>query len=222
MHISFEKLNRIENRLIVFVKSGQYQNLDLFVPALPCDEENLSEVKIYLIGINALLKKTAEYSKVSLGDTACLSAKIISNIKNLDYVTDFSGFLKEICISYCELVGKLSNFKYSTPVNRAIIKINTNLSDDLSLHSLAKFNNISAAHFSSLFKKETGVTLTEYVKSKRIDFAKELLSTTDLKIKNIATICGIADDNYFIKLFKKYENLTPKEYREHISKNKNP
>ena len=214
LHISLEKLNRIENRLIVFVKSGQYQNIDLFVPALPCDEENLSEIKIYLVGINALLKKTAEYSKVPLGDTACLSAKTISKINSLGYITDFSGILKEICISYCELVGKLSDFKYSTPVNKAIIKINTNLSDDLSLHTLANFNNISAAHFSYLFKKETGVTLTEYVNTKRIDFAKELLSTTDLKIKDIASMCGIGDDNYFIKLFKKYEKVTPKEFRD--------
>ncbi len=214
MHISFEKLNRIENRLIVFVKSGQYQNLDLFVPALPCDEENLSEVKIYLIGFNALLKKTAEYSSVSLQDTAYLSAKIISKINDLDYISDFSGIIKEICISYCELVGSLSHFKYSTPVNRAIIKINSNLSDDLSLHTLAKFNNISAAHFSSLFKNETGVTLTEYVNVKRINYAKELLSTSNLKIKDISSMCGIGDDNYFIKLFKKYENMTPKEFRD--------
>ena len=214
MHISFEKLNCIENRLIVFVKSGQHQNLDLFVPALPCDEENLNEVKIYLIGFNALLKKTAEFSKVPLSDANSLSAKIISKINNLDYISDFSGILKEICISYCELVGRLSNFKYSTPINRAIIKINSNLSDDLSLHTLAKFNNISAAHFSNLFKKETGITLTEYVNTKRIDFAKDLLCTTNLKIKDIAAMCGIGDDNYFIKLFKKYENITPKEFRD--------
>ena len=216
LNITSEKLNRIENRLIVFVKSGQYQNLDLFVPSLPCDEENLNEVKIYLIGFNALLKKTAEYSKVPLSDIDFLSAKIISKINDLDYTADFSGILKEICISYCELVGKLSDFKYSTPVSRAIIKINSNLSDDLSLHTLAKFNNISAAHFSSLFKKETGVTLTEYVNSKRIDFSKQLLSTSNLKIKDISEMCGIKDVNYFIKLFKKYENATPKEYRESL------
>ncbi len=218
MNISYEKLSNIENRLIVFVKSGQCHNFDLFIPSLPCDEHNLSEVKIYLIGFNALLKKTAEYTNVPHEETALLSAQTISKINALNHITDFSGILKEIAISYCQLVNKLSDFKYSVPVNRAIIKINGNLSEDLSLQTLAKFNNISAGHFSSLFKRETGVTLTEYVNTKRIAYSKELLITSNLKIKEISAICGIKDLNYFIKLFKKYENTTPKDYRERLFK----
>ena len=203
MTIPYEKLTNIENRLIVFVKSGQYNNFDLFIPALPCDEYNLPEVKNYLIGFNALLKKTAEYAKVSHEDAFALSTQFISKINSLNHITDFSEILKQITISYCQLVNKLSNFKYSVPVNRAIIRINGNLSEDLSLKTLARFNNISAGHFSGLFKKETGISLTEYVNSKRIAYSKKLLVTSNLKIKEIATVCGIKDPNYFIKLFKK-------------------
>lgn len=218
MNIPYEKLSNIENQLIVFVKSGQYHNFDLFIPPFPCDEHNLSEIKTYLIGFNALLKKTAEYAKVSHEDAFALSSQTVSEINALTHITDFSGILKKITVSYCKLVSSHSDFKFSTSVNRAIIKINRNLSEDLSLKALAQFNNISAGHFSGLFKKETGVTLTEYVNTKRIEYSKELLVTSNLKIKEIATICGIKDLNYFIKLFKKYENTTPKEYRENLLK----
>ena len=74
--------------------------------------------------------------------------------------------------------------------------------------------NVNASYLSKLFKKETGITLTEYVAKKRIEQAAFLLTSTNLQIQTVAQNCGIYDVNYFTKLFKKHTGKTPKEYRE--------
>jgi YesN/AraC family two-component response regulator len=92
--------------------------------------------------------------------------------------------------------------------------IDLDLSADLSLSTLAKQQNISSAYLSALFKRETGKTLSEYIRDKRIEYAAYLLSTTHLQVQTVALHCGIMDVQYFSKIFKKQMGKTPKEYRE--------
>ena len=90
------------------------------------------------------------------------------------------------------------------------------------IDDLCSYNAISAefalnsSYVSSLFKRETGSTLTNFVNNKRIEHAIYLLNTTKLPIQDIAVQCGITDVNYFTKLFKKIKNMTPSQYREMI------
>ena len=94
------------------------------------------------------------------------------------------------------------------------MQIDTDLTADLSLYSLAKHLNVNASYLSSLFKKETGSTLTDYVNRKKVRHAAHLLHTTNVQIQAVAQYCGISDVNYFIRIFKKYMGKTPKEYRD--------
>lgn len=94
-----------------------------------------------------------------------------------------------------------------------LLLIAYDLSGDLSLHSLASMQNISSGYLSTLFKKEVGVTLTDYVNSRRVKQASQLLRSTVLQIQTIAQYCGISDVNYFSKTFKRYLGCTPKDYR---------
>ena len=87
---------------------------------------------------------------------------------------------------------------------------------DLSLNAQAGLLNVNSSYLSTLFKKETGTTLTEYVNKKRIRHAVFLLNTTTMQIQMVAQHCGIPDVNYFTKTFKKYIGKTPKEYRDFI------
>ena len=77
--------------------------------------------------------------------------------------------------------------------------------------------NISPSYLSALFKQEVGKTLTEYVNSKRIERAMQLLETTRLQVQTIAQNCGILDVHYFSKIFKKTTGMTPKEYRASVT-----
>lgn len=211
--INAQKLSDLENLLIAKVKTGQSKDIELFIPSFSVDKTNTHKFKVYLIGINALLKKAAESSGVNLSTLSPISDELLLKINNFTLDGEATDLLAEIAVRYCNSVAKVTNYKYSTPVIKAIAKIESSPNDDLSLKALAKFNNISAGHFSSLFKKETGVTLTDYVNRRRVEYSKDFLLVGDLKIKEIAEMCGFRDDNYYIRLFKKYEGITPKKFR---------
>ena len=81
---------------------------------------------------------------------------------------------------------------------------------------MAREQNLSAGYLSAVFKQETGKTLTEYIRDKRIKHAQYLLGTTHLQIQTVALHCGIMDVHYFSKTFKKQTGKTPKEYRDEL------
>ena len=64
-----------------------------------------------------------------------------------------------------------------------------------------------------LFKKEFGVTFKNYVIGKRIDVAKNLLTTTDLPINTISDSVGYSNYSYFTRIFKKITGSTPMDFR---------
>ena len=85
--------------------------------------------------------------------------------------------------------------------------------ESLSLNQVAREVNISANYLSAVFSQEMGATFTEYVTSKRMDRAKELLRTTDKRSGEVAAAVGYRDPHYFSFLFKKTQGCTPRDYR---------
>ncbi len=71
----------------------------------------------------------------------------------------------------------------------------------------------SPSVLSTLFKNNVGINFKEYVQRFRIDKAKYLLTSTDMKVSIIASDIGYSDIKFFSKLFKEYEGMTPSEYR---------
>ena len=99
-------------------------------------------------------------------------------------------------------------------ITKAKRYINENLSNDLSVSEIASYLYITPNYLSKLFKKITGEGCNEYIVRKRIEKAKLLLETTNLKASKIALLVGYNDTNYFSLAFKKNTGLCPKKYRE--------
>ncbi|MBQ8305843.1 MAG: response regulator [Blautia sp.] len=113
---------------------------------------------------------------------------------------------------------KLSDYQdrqasFSKPVAMVIEYIRKNYGGDLSLTRIAEYVELSPNYICSLFKKETGGNLTGYVMEFRINRAKELFFSTNMKSYEIAEACGFVDESYFSKSFKKVTGLAPSEFR---------
>jgi len=87
------------------------------------------------------------------------------------------------------------------------------LTDKLNLKVLAQNAGMSTASLYRLFKRELGISPVEYIILERIKLAKKLLKNQDVYIKNVSFETGFDDCNYFIRTFKYYEGITPKQYQ---------
>ncbi|WP_163538652.1 AraC family transcriptional regulator [Gracilibacillus sp. YIM 98692] len=93
-----------------------------------------------------------------------------------------------------------------------------NAFEGISLSDVAEKFSYNKDYLSRFFKKKTGKTLQSYLHKLRITKAKDLLVGTRSPIKVISNRVGIEDEKYFMRLFKKYEKMTPTEYRKAYAK----
>ncbi len=106
-----------------------------------------------------------------------------------------------------------SNDTVSDGVKKTTAYIAKNYKNKISLSDLSELAGFSPYYFTRVFKKETGMTPHQYLLSTRISVAKYNLSTTRMTISEIASNCGFDDDSAFCYAFKKWEGMTPTQYR---------
>lgn len=221
-----EKNYKTENEMIQIVSQGQIHKLNQFIKdapplLIPMESRNpdpLRNAKNYLIISNSIFRKAAETGGVHPFYINEVSRNFALQIESLNSVQDINNFAFSIMKKYCLLVHNNSTRQYSPLIQQLIVMIDSDLSGDLSLNTLASSLNVNASYLSALFKKDLGITLTAYVTKKRVDYAIFLLNTSVLQIQSIATHCGIPDLNYFTKTFKKIVGITPSQYRQEIHK----
>ncbi len=127
---------------------------------------------------------------------------------------DLRRYMNEFIMQAVKLRIQNSANQYRDILGRAVDYIDSHFTDDtLSLNTVAKEVNISANYLSAVFSQEMKSTFVEYVTSKRMSLAKELLRTTDKHSGEIALEVGYKDPHYFSFLFKKTQGMTTREYR---------
>ena len=216
-----ERRYSVENELIDAVSKGLTHKAEMVFSNIKPENalesrltDSLRNAKNYMIILNTLLRKAAEQGKVHPYHIDMVSSDLALKIEAMQSVSECENLLKYMVKKYCRLVNKHSQKSYSLLIQKVTTQIESDISSDLTLNNLASIFQVNPSYLSSLFKKETGATLTEYVNKKRVERAKELLVTTNLQIQNISQRCGMLDVNYFTKTFKKHTGLTPKKYRE--------
>lgn len=214
-----EERYNAENRLIEAVALGQSRKAELMLAhtSQVSLEQRTAEVmrntKNYTVILNTLLRKAAEQGGVHPLYIDRLSSEFARRIEKMTRQDDISAFWQEMAHRYCLLVKKHSLKSYSPLIQKVISRVEFDLAGDLSLKANAKVLNVNASYLSTMFKKELGITLTEYVNRKRVEYAIYLLNTTKLSVSAVGQRCGIQDDNYFTKIFKKYVGMPPKQFR---------
>lgn len=176
----------------------------------------LRNAKNYAIVLNTLLRKAVEVATVHPYQIDKISSDFARKIEQLPSVEGMHKLMREMTRKYSLLVKNHSMKKYSSLIQNAVKLIETDLTADLGLKSVAQMLNVNPSYLSNQFKKATDMTLTDYVNQKRVEYALLLLNTTSLQIQTIAQYCGIPDVNYFTKIFKKIIGKTPSEYRKSI------
>lgn len=105
----------------------------------------------------------------------------------------------------------------SRRISKVCKYIEENISHRITLSDAARLVNMSDSAFSHFFKKQTSISFITYVNNLRVAKACDLLANTNLSASEICYDCGFNNKSNFIRLFYKRKNMTPIEYRNHIS-----
>lgn len=118
-----------------------------------------------------------------------------------------------------EVCGYLSQLdRESTIVDKVKRSIGSQLFEELSRESLAASVHINPAYLSRLFRKETGMSLTDYASQEKMKKVNELLLHTNESVSSIAKMFNYTNFSHFSKLYRKYYGLNPQEYRKQHAK----
>ncbi|GIP17717.1 AraC family transcriptional regulator [Paenibacillus montaniterrae] len=178
-------------------------------------EASMDYDRAQLIAIELLLNLTAMYSELTNDHEWLYERKkeLYDQIKELETLADMKLWFIEV---YEELIGKLRSGYASDQgaVPKVIAYIEQHYTQELSLQILSQHVHLSKNYLANLFKKETGEGVIDYINKVRLERAKALLRSTEMKSSEICVMVGVQDSKYFSKLFKKMEGMTPSEYRE--------
>jgi AraC-like DNA-binding protein len=149
--------------------------------------------------------------------TICQSTSIFK-----DTLADLS--LQELLVKIVQLQTlkgvREKNTKINNPLlNHVVALIRDNIKNKIELKQIARNAGLSTSSLYRLFKNEMGISPVEFVILEKIKLAKQYLSNKDIYIKNVSYEAGFEDSNYFIRLFKHYEGITPKQYQQLLLKN---
>ncbi|MDD3137953.1 MAG: response regulator [Lachnospiraceae bacterium] len=118
-----------------------------------------------------------------------------------------------VLLSITSTIQRFQIFRYDNVVNSICSILADNLQDDNVIDVIAQELELSADYIRVLFKNKTGINFNKFSTLLKMEYAKELLKQTNLKIYEIAEKCGYGTIDYFTKLFKNYTGETPVHYR---------
>lgn len=149
-----------------------------------------------------------------IGTDFLLGKEMQSEIHNAcRSVERYEAFAAMLVHTLCEKRRNIYQKKRKLISDRAKEYIGEHLDERLLSEQIAQFLFLNVDYLNRIFKKETGITLSEYISSQRIEKAKELLLTSSLSVSEIALEVGFQSFSYFSKIFKKKTGMEPLKYR---------
>lgn len=173
----------------------------------------LRYVKNVTIVLNTVFRLTAESTGLPPLYLHSISDKVAKSIEASNSLDDIVGIISQMINTYCDVIKRLNIENHSYRIVRVQKYIIANLTEALSLEQLAKIAETSPQHLSRLFRKECGLTITDYIRKQRIGEAKWMLQSSNNPIYEIAESLGFSSQNYFCNVFQKETGMTPSEFK---------
>ncbi|MCR4588180.1 MAG: AraC family transcriptional regulator [Lachnospiraceae bacterium] len=213
-----------EKRFLSMIQNGDVENIISAFKEMAEGSKQDQSIKetqqYYTTGNNiailrALSRKAAEASGLSVITIDTITQKYAQLSSANLTIEEQNKLLNRMIIELTTAVRnhRLSIGNYSPAIRQTIEYIDLHLSEEITLKILSQNVNLSISRLSTVFKKETGDTIMNYIARQRCKKAANLLKETTFPISEISSFVGYTDNNYFVKVFKKIYHSTPSEYR---------
>ncbi len=217
-----EKHNTIdlENSVMSYVSHGDTIALKNWLKSAPgirpgiVSFDELRQLKNMFIVTATLSSRAAMRGGLDSEEALSLSDSYIQKCELLSTYEAINNLQFHMVFDYAERVERIrlgnDPSKLTIDVSNYVQK---HLSEPVDIEKMSKELYISRTYLATKFKKETGMTLSDYVMSEKINEAKRLICYTDKDISYIATYLGFSSQSHFSNTFKKMTSYTPLEYR---------
>lgn len=213
-------LGNIDTKMVeAFLRQGELNEIDFFIQEFLKSINEISKESLLLrqyIIMNIYF--TALDFLKEIGKTEALTENLLTQVEgiegmmiDLSKLTTFITHIFTICIRQRDLLKTKHYYSVMSEAKAYMKRHYTN--EELSLNEVAAHVNISPSYFSMVFRRETGIGFIKYLTGLRMEKAKELLKSTDLRSSEISAQVGYKDPQYFSYLFKKEHDCTPMQYR---------
>ncbi len=210
----------LEQTIMSFVSHGDTAALKEWLKNAPAvrpgtlSSDTLRQLKNTFIVTATLVSRAAIRGGADVNDALSLSDAYIQKCELLSSVESIVNLQFHMVLDYTERVERIrigrTPVKLLTDIANYVQK---HLSEPVDIEALSKAVFVSRTHLAVKFKKETGMTLTEFVLKEKVEEGKRLLRYTDKPISSIATHLGFSSQSHFTNVFRKYANSSPNEYR---------
>lgn len=183
-------------------------------------ECSLHSAKYICFDIFSILKRSPDFP--SIGYSAILSKNLdILHLISFETVDDFFRVLIDIVTPLSQKQEITVDDNVSNFCNQLIMYVHNHCFHyDFQINSMAEHFRISPQHMRKIFKKHTGMSISDYIAQLKLEKAMQLLRESDMSINDIVLEIGNSDMSGFIRFFKKYTNQTPGQYRKKWQQNK--
>jgi two-component system, response regulator YesN len=212
-----------EHNLIAQVRGGKTPEAKEAMTAylnsiLLYEAGNLDFIKVHLIELCALISREGPDKHVGNEESIRDSFAYIESLNKIDSIQDLKEWSEELVQHFTTRTGLLNYGGNSQLVLQLLRLIAKDDHYGLTLAAAASQLHVNPSYLSGHFKRETGMGFSEFVNEQKINKSKDLLEKTNLRLLEIADLCGFEDQSYFTKVFSKRVGLSPREYRNTICK----
>ena len=174
----------------------------------------INQYRLYGIEVLTSLIKIIKSYKLNISDIIGENFSEYLSLDNLNSINEIKEWFRERTIKANEAIRNERINSAQILVDKAKRYIAENYNDDeLSVDKMCLVLQLSPAYFSTIFKKETGVSFINYLTDIRMEESIRLLNTTDYKTSIIGQKVGYMEPNYFSYVFKKKFGMSPTRYR---------
>ena len=194
-------------------KEELHKDIDLYIKNSSLEKPSLQEYQFFLMDLVTNIHKFLLSNQVDAGLIFPKEEDVYQKVQQFN-LEELSAWMKQVCEKVQVLIQEKRSDKTKSFVKKAVEHVHSHYMDkDLSVEALSFELHVSAAYFSTVFKKETGKSFINYLTDYRMEKALRLLVEEEEKTYIIAESVGYSDPNYFSYAFKKKFGMSPSKYK---------
>lgn len=173
----------------------------------------LEAIKPRIVELIIVTSRSAIDAGADMNEIHMLTQKFTEHIQQFTDIEELSAWISGMLQRFIAETFEFGEVKNEEIVYKVVDYLKKNYMRRITLDEIAAEVFISKAYLSSIFKKDTGESIINYLNRMRVEKSKVLLKEQDVPIVEVANLCGFDGQSYFTKVFRELVGVTPMQYR---------